>query len=344
MGFYFTGDPYTGMFKPAENKLAFETQGLTRMHVDNYGNVGIGVPFPAGALHVGGDVICSDGGAFVGLGHDSLSSSNASSGAPPRRPPAYTFRGDLGTGVYNPAAGSVGISTAGRERILVRGDSNGSVGVGDFALDLPQQALDVRGNIQASDQVLMPTKDDPSAPSYSWTDNSGCGLYSPYPDTVSVSTSNTERVRVTSKGELRAFGDIVSYGDIRQQSDVRVKGDVRPLEESLDTVLRLRGCSYERTDDDTKKHECGRGKFDGPPRRRRRQLGVIAQEVGAVVPELVSSSSDGASQGNEGGRLAVSYNGIVALLVEAVKAMNASWEQRFRRLEDAFTARENDRT
>jgi hypothetical protein len=76
-------------------------------------------------------------------------------------------------------------------------------------------------------------------------------------------------------------------------SSRRWKTNIRTLQGALDTVLRLRGVSYNLKATD--KHE----------------IGVIAEEVGTVVPELVTWNGKDA----EG----VDYTRLTALLIEATK-------------------------
>jgi hypothetical protein len=84
-------------------------------------------------------------------------------------------------------------------------------------------------------------------------------------------------------------------------SDERRKRDIATLAGSLDKADRLRGVSFEwRTEEYP-----GKG-FSGG-----RQIGLVAQEVEKVVPELVNTSADGYKS--------VSYEKLTALLVEAVK-------------------------
>jgi hypothetical protein len=78
-------------------------------------------------------------------------------------------------------------------------------------------------------------------------------------------------------------------------SDALLKGNIETIQSPLDTVLQLRGCTYTRLDDEDKE---------------KRHMGMIAQEVMSVLPEVVSSSQ---------GKLAITYDSIVGLLVEAVK-------------------------
>ena len=96
--------------------------------------------------------------------------------------------------------------------------------------------------------------------------------------------------------KLRVQGAIYATGDIIAYSDARAKENVVTLDHALNKVTNLRGVYYTRKDDEQKK----------------RNVGVIAQEVLDVVPELVSYSE----QSDE---YAVKYQNITALLIEAIK-------------------------
>ena len=95
-------------------------------------------------------------------------------------------------------------------------------------------------------------------------------------------------------------------------SSIRWKDNVRPLENALDSVLQLRGVSFDW------KAEHGGG----------HEIGFVAEEVGAVVPELVTWEEDGKDAKG------LAYDRISALTVEAIKeqqrqieALQASHEQ-----------------
>jgi hypothetical protein len=99
---------------------------------------------------------------------------------------------------------------------------------------------------------------------------------------------------------LQVAGDFKT-DKIYHSSDRRWKKNIFTLDSALSKVQRLRGVSYDwRKDEFPNKHFS-----DG------RQIGVIAQEVEAVIPELVKTDSDGFK--------AVEYANLVAYLIEAVK-------------------------
>jgi hypothetical protein len=73
----------------------------------------------------------------------------------------------------------------------------------------------------------------------------------------------------------------------------------------MSLVRRLRGVSFEWRD-------------DAPYGHSGKDLGVVAQEVEEVFPELVHVNADGFKT--------VNYNGLIAPLIEAVKELDARLE------------------
>jgi hypothetical protein len=86
------------------------------------------------------------------------------------------------------------------QRMVIQ--SGGNVGIGIT----PTQKLHVDGNIlttgsiDAGTQFLGQASDTVSAPSYSWTGDTNCGIYRPAADTIGLVTAGVERARVTSAG------------------------------------------------------------------------------------------------------------------------------------------------
>lgn len=112
-------------------------------------------------------------------------------------------------------------------------------------------------------------------------------------------------VRITNQGgnaalvEIDAVGNFIATGDVTAFSDERLKKNVKTIENALDKVNQLRGVEFERVDIDKK------------------QIGVIAQEVEKIMPEVVSQGQDYKS---------VSYGNLVGLLIEAVKDLTKEVE------------------
>jgi hypothetical protein len=103
-------------------------------------------------------------------------------------------------------------------------------------------------------------------------------------------------------GEIRATNEITAY----YSSDARLKENIKLIADPITKLMKIRGVNFDWTDE----HIASRGGEDGYFVRKH-DVGVIAQEVEAVLPELVSTREDG--------YLAVKYEKLVALLIEAVK-------------------------
>jgi hypothetical protein len=98
-------------------------------------------------------------------------------------------------------------------------------------------------------------------------------------------------------------------------SDQRWKKDITTLDNSLDKIAALRGVSY----------EWKRNEFPDKNFSEGTQIGVIAQEIESVFPELVSEDNEGYKS--------VSYSNLVAPLIEAVKELKQQNETLNNRVE-----------
>jgi hypothetical protein len=92
-------------------------------------------------------------------------------------------------------------------------------------------------------------------------------------------------------------------GSWAANSDRRLKRDIRDLEGSLDSLLALRGVSFEYLDPDAINERPGE------------RIGMVAQEVEEVFPDWVDERADGYK--------AVSFSGFEALTVEALRELRA---------------------
>jgi hypothetical protein len=90
---------------------------------------------------------------------------------------------------------------------------------------------------------------------------------------------------------------------IKQTSDARLKRDVRGLGDVLDKLSSIRGVSFRLTTPEGEELAS-------------RDIGVIAQELETAFPDLVSGDGEAHYK-------TVNYSGLVGVLVEAVKALDA---------------------
>ena len=120
-------------------------------------------------------------------------------------------------------------------------------------------------------------------------------------DIIGVGTSNANR-RVNIFDNLTVQGTILASGDVSAFSDARMKSRIERIEGALDKVCAINGYTYllnkelEESKDDAKRH-----------------MGVIAQEVETIVPEVVRKETNGT--------MYVSYGNMVGLLIEAIKEL-----------------------
>ena len=97
--------------------------------------------------------------------------------------------------------------------------------------------------------------------------------------------------------QLEVSGSIRASQGVFANSDERLKDNINTIENALDKVGTLRGVEFNWT-----------GDFDT-------QIGVIAQEVETVLPEVVSEDALGIKS--------VAYGNMVGLLIEAIKEQQA---------------------
>ena len=120
---------------------------------------------------------------------------------------------------------------------------------------------------------------------------SGSGHYFRY--------NGATRLSLDSSGNLTAVGNVGAY------SDMALKEDIYEIENALDKVKKLRGVHFTKKADKSK------------------EIGVVANEVEKVVPELVDEVEDE----KLGTIKTMKYANTVGLLIEAVKDLSKQVEE-----------------
>jgi hypothetical protein len=116
--------------------------------------------------------------------------------------------------------------------------------------------------------------------------------------TGDIFTSNIQANNIQANN---IFAIDVSANSFTTSSDKRFKKDIKPIANSLDNVLKLRGVSY-----NFKVEEYSNKKFPADT-----QIGFIAQELLEIYPQLISKDKEG--------YYSVDYSKISPILVEAIK-------------------------
>ncbi len=107
-------------------------------------------------------------------------------------------------------------------------------------------------------------------------------------------------VAVDAAYALKIAGKMNSNG-INETSDFRFKKNIQDIPNALETVSKMRGVTYDWRTDEFPERNFSEG----------RDMGVIAQEMELLVPEVVSTGADGYK--------AVEYGHLVGILIEAIK-------------------------
>lgn len=109
-------------------------------------------------------------------------------------------------------------------------------------------------------------------------------------------------------------GDMVSAGNVAAYSDPRLKDDVERIHNALCIINQLDGVRFTWN---------GKTTLIGKPGVR--DIGVLADQVEAVLPEIVGQSIEDAANDGERWRV-VAYDKFVPVLIEAIKELTARLE------------------
>ena len=116
-------------------------------------------------------------------------------------------------------------------------------------------------------------------------------------------TSHLTMGQISSSGDIVADGDVVAYNS----SDERLKDNIEVIQGSLDKIGEIRGVEFDWND-----------KSPAWAQERGHDVGVIAQEVQKIIPEIVIERKNG--------YLGVDYKRIVPLLIESIKELKKEVE------------------
>jgi hypothetical protein len=101
-------------------------------------------------------------------------------------------------------------------------------------------------------------------------------------------------------GNVKVTGDVVANG-FTLTSDARLKTNIQAITDALAIVRKLQGVSY----------DWNRAAYPERGFSARPQIGVLAQQVEGVLPELVSTDASGFKS--------VNYTGFIPVLIEGMK-------------------------
>tara|TARA_A200000113_G_C8856173_1_gene351874 strand:- start:1282 stop:2106 length:825 start_codon:yes stop_codon:yes gene_type:complete len=154
--------------------------------------------------------------------------------------------------------------------------------------------LNVDGNVQIDGQIL--------GNGCTTTTASGiaCGTFNSKLDGLFVVGNGTSSGARSDALTLDHSGNLIIQGDLTafSTSDIRLKKNLTKIKDPLDKLGKINGYLYDWVE-------------DGNTHHRGRDVGVVAQEIEEILPELTITRDNGYK--------AVKYDKIVALLIECVK-------------------------
>ena len=123
--------------------------------------------------------------------------------------------------------------------------------------------------------------------------------YYPTLSTITSGTLSAAKVS-TTKLTFNPSSGLLTSTDYNSSSDKRLKKSIKTVDSALTKVEALRGVSFTWKDSNTK------------------AIGMIAQEVQDVLPDVVTTDEDG--------YLGIKYTNVIGVLVEAIKELKAEFE------------------
>lgn len=128
-------------------------------------------------------------------------------------------------------------------------------------------------------------------------DNATNATYYPTLSSTTSGSFSTANIATTKLYFNPSTGILSSVG-FTSLSDVKFKQNILSIESALDTVNKLRGVSYnwKNVNNNIKSY------------------GVIAQELEAIIPDLVHSSKQGLKS--------VNYDGLIGFLIKAIQELD----------------------
>ena len=119
-------------------------------------------------------------------------------------------------------------------------------------------------------------------------------------ETITMNVGGGNGITVSADGVAMSgsyTGTFTASGDICAYSDASLKTNIETIEGALGRVEAIRGVTFERIEDGST------------------SVGVVAQELEAVLPEAVHTDANGTKM--------VAYGNVTGLLIEAVKELSA---------------------
>ena len=300
-------------------KLASDPASLGKVTrgsmVVNNDNVGIGTENPAARLEVAGDARFSGSLAVQGALRVSGAAQIGGDLSVTGRLTAASYAGN-GAGLSNvaPADNSVSNAKLAMDAASLRKVSGGTMIINGGKVGIgtpdPLRVLQIGRNIDSAFS-LEPSDGTPNAAYIRFGDNTGWRLHFARDRERSAGPLNRGPTGLLMT--IQDNGNVIVQGSVQARSfpttsDAKYKTNITPLTKVLEKLDRMRGITFSWN----QLYESQNHRAEGM------QVGLLAQEVESVFPELVTTS--------DGGDKTVEYGRLSAVLLEAVKELKANVE------------------
>ena len=241
------------------------------------------------------------GGGSTALGQENVSwgTTNFTSGY---QNTAGDTNGPAGTGGSATAMGKYNTASADASMALNRGTSainqaSTSMGLGTTADNIGMLAIGVNNAAGIGDLTQNPTAE---APGYYYYDGQYTGTTPGVAFVIGNGDINQSN-GLAGSNPSNAFivkydGSATLSGDLTINSDMRLKSNIISLSGALAKLLEIDGKTYTMKSNE-----------------KDAKIGLLAQDVQKVLPELVKESND------KQGTLSVNYQGLIPVLINAIK-------------------------
>ncbi len=220
-----------------------------------------------------------------------------------------------GTGEVRVIKGTDNDLDSGTATELFRITNTGKVGI-------TEDSIDANLHITGAPTVIKMERAGVRAMRFGIPDNSGKFIFADADDlksSIAMEIDSSRDVKIVESvgigvaangtaGRLDCSNDVVAFST----SDERLKENIKPLDNALDKVLKISGVSFDWKPLTEKEKETIHG-------NQGQDVGVIAQEVEEVLPEVVTT--------RDSGYKAVKYEKIVPLLIESIKELKQEIEE-----------------
>jgi hypothetical protein len=182
---------------------------------------------------------------------------------------------------HNSTARNLVLGTNETARLTIAGNSGNTTCTGEFTATALFAGSGNKIGADSTDYI-------------SFTNNTRADIY----------INNSNEFRFESDGDFHADGDVIASSTTI--SDSRLKDNIIPIGGALDKIKSLRGVSYT---------------WNSGKKKGKQDIGLIAQEVEEVLPEIVKDKKMPLMDGIDSNKTykTIDYEKIIAVLVEAVK-------------------------